>query len=77
MKNVTESKNKSGESFKKCLDAEKTDQMSITDPDARLMEIRHGINVCYNIQVFVNNRIHLKETITQQMIRSIMPQSFT
>ena len=34
-------------------------EISLTDPDARLMKTRHGMDVCYNAQVSVDGKNHL------------------
>ena len=35
------------------------DEISLTDPDARLMKTRTGIDVCYNAQISVDDKYHL------------------
>lgn len=45
--------------IKKTIDSEKKDEISLTDPEARQMKTRHGIEVCYNAQISVDDKNHL------------------
>ena len=45
--------------IKKTMDSEKKDEISLTDPEARQMKTRHGIDVCYNAQISVDDKNHL------------------
>jgi transposase len=44
------------EGMKKALSEGEQTQISLTDPDARLMRTRHGMDVCYNVQVAVDSK---------------------
>ncbi|MDA8054895.1 MAG: IS1182 family transposase [Thermoplasmatales archaeon] len=45
--------------IKKTMDSEKVDEISLTDPEARLMKTMHGIDVCFNGQISVDQKNHL------------------
>ncbi|MEM4089847.1 MAG: hypothetical protein QXQ46_03715 [Thermoplasmatales archaeon] len=45
--------------IKKTMDSEMVDEISLTDPEARLMKTRHGIDVYFNGQISVDQRNHL------------------
>jgi transposase len=38
------------------LEQKKIDQTSLTDSDSRLMKTRNGTNICYNVQIAVDNK---------------------
>jgi TolA-binding protein len=44
--------------IKKTMDTEKVDEISLTDPEARLMKTRHGVDVCFNGQMSVDQKNH-------------------
>ena len=41
------------------MDSSGTNEISLTDPDARLMKTRHGLDVCYNGHIAVESENHL------------------
>ena len=45
--------------IKKTMDSEKMDEVSLTDPEARLMKTGDGLDVCFNGQVSVDQENHL------------------
>ena len=45
--------------IKKTMDSEKRDDVSLTDPAARLMRTRNGMDVCFNGQISVDRKNHL------------------
>jgi len=48
-------KNKYGE-IKKTLDESGQTQVSLTDPDARMMKTRQGVHPCYNVQIATDSK---------------------
>ena len=46
-------------SIRKRMEERELKEISLTDPDARLMKTRHGMDVCYNAQVSVDGKNHL------------------
>ena len=45
--------------IKRIMDQDGRSEISLTDPEARQMKTRHGIDVCYNGQISVDDRNHL------------------
>ena len=45
--------------IKKTMDSGKMDEVSLTDPEARLMKTSNGIDVCFNGQISVDQMNHL------------------
>ena len=50
------------EEIKKTLEESGETQISLTDPDARLMKTRQGTRVCYNVQIAVDSKHKLIAT---------------
>jgi transposase len=42
--------------LKQEMESNGNEQISLTDPDSRLMKTRHGHDVCYNVQIAVTNK---------------------
>ncbi len=45
--------------IQKKMEQTDTNEISLTDPEARLMKTRTGIDVCYNAQISVDDKYHL------------------
>ena len=45
--------------IKRVMDQEGQSEISLTDPESRQMKTRHGIDVCYNAQISVDDKHHL------------------
>lgn len=62
MKEKIEAPKKRAEEMKsigKRMEDEGVKEISLTDPDAKLMKTSHGMEVCYNAQVFLDEKSHL------------------
>lgn len=46
-------------SYQEKMDEENLSQLSLTDPDARLMKMRNGFGVAYNVQTAVTSTTHM------------------
>ena len=64
------------EEIKKKLEESEQTQLSLTDPDARLMKTRQGTRVCYNVQIAVDSKYKMIAAIDLSNDRTDQGQLF-